>query len=104
GRILEHDKVSMVLIETQLSSCRRAVSKHARAILGVSPRASHHPGTVCRNPGIVGMRSELSDKIVRHVGLSPEHHFKCGCRFYSGVGASLVLAKRVLTRQRVPDA
>jgi hypothetical protein len=79
-------------IETQLSSCRRAVSKHARAILGVSPRASHHPGTVCRNPGIVGMLSELSDKFSGMSAFRLSTISSATARFSSDAGASLGLA------------
>src|SRR2546427_10460626 len=45
----------------------------------VSPCASHHLGAVRGNPGIVGMLSELGNKVFRHVGLPPEHDFQCGC-------------------------
>jgi hypothetical protein len=86
----------------ELPPCRQ--QEHARAILGVSPRASHHPGTICRNPGIVGMLSELSDQILRHVGLSPEHHFKCGCPLLQRCRCLSCSRQRVLTRQRAPDA
>src|SRR5712692_3538407 len=48
--------------------------------------------------------SELSDKILRHVGLSPEHHFKCGCPLLQRCRCLSCSRQRVLTRQRVPDA
>jgi hypothetical protein len=81
GRVLEYDKISMVLreIETKLAGCRRAVGKHACAIFGISPRTSHHLSTVRGNPGIIRMLGELGNKALRHVDLSPEHDFQCGC-------------------------
>src|SRR5882757_7467976 len=39
-----------------------------------------------------------------HVGLSPEHHFKCGCPLLQRCRCLSCSRQPALTRQRVPDA
>src|SRR2546427_5746416 len=76
------------------------------------PCASHHLGAVRGNPGIVGMLSELGNKVFRHVGLPPEHDFQCGCpllrrcgcfSFFSVMGSNSVGYARRATGLDAPS-